>query len=453
MRSIRRTLLIALLGAVAAVTLVAVLATYRIARQEIDDLFDYHLRQAALSVSGRALAGASGMGGGDLVVEMWDPSGVRLYVSGPGAAPPPVAELGFSTVNGPTGGWRVYSTLIGNQVLEVAQPLKIREELAFTAVARTLAPLVLLLPLLAVVVWGIVGRSLRPLDRLAHAAQARTAAALDPFDASAVPEEAVPLVRSLNDLLARLKDSLAAQRAFVADAAHELRTPLAALKLQAQLARSADDSERANALADLEAGLDRATHVVRQLLTLARLEPGGEAPIAHAPVRLAELARQAVADHVLLAEENRVDLGVASVGEDAVTLGDAAALRTLLANLVDNAVRYTPAGGKVDVSAGTEEDRPFVEVADSGPGIPAAERERVFDRFYRQPGAPGAGSGLGLAIVKAIAERHGASVFLRDSVSGGLTVRVLFSALSATSTVPSPARDDGDLGPVRSASS
>jgi two-component system OmpR family sensor kinase len=428
-RSVRRTLLAALLGAVVTVTLVAVVVTYRVARGEIDALFDYHLRQTALSLSDRALARAEGAGGaGDFVIQIWDRSGVRLYVSRPGAALPRVAELGFATVRGPSGGWRVYSSLVGEHVIEVAQPLVVREELAFSAAARTLAPLLFLLPLLGVLVWWIVGRSFEPLDRLAGAAASRTPAALEPFDESSVPQEAVPLVRALNELLGRLQVALAAQRAFVADAAHELRTPLAALKLQAQLARGSEGEERLAALGDLEAGLDRATHVVRQLLTLARLEPGEDGAPATAPVPLAELARQVVADHALVAERSGLDLGATRLGDDAVARGDAGALRTLVANLVDNALRYTPAGGRVDVATGIEGGRPFVEVADTGPGIPAAERGRVFDRFHRLPGAPGSGSGLGLAIVKAIAERHGAEVALGDTPGGGLTARVLFPA-------------------------
>jgi two-component system OmpR family sensor kinase len=436
-RSIRRTLLVALLGAVLAVTVVAVAATYRIARQEIDELLDYQLRQAALSVSDRAAARAAG--GGDLVFQIWDQSGVRLYVSRPGAGLPPVRELGFATVSAPSGGWRVYSTLVGEQVVEVAQPLEIREEMALSAVRRTLAPLLLLLPLLAALVWAIVGRALQPLERLAGAAAARTPAALDPFDERDVPEEAVPLVRSLNGLLARLRSALASQRAFVADAAHELRTPLAALRLQTQLARGAEGAERAAALADLEAGLDRATHVVRQLLTLARLEPGADVGSLPAPVALADLAREAVADHALLAERGRVDLGATRIADDAVATGDAGALRTLLANIAGNAVAHTPAGGRVDVSAGVEDGRPFLEVADTGPGIPETERERVFDRFYRLPGAAGSGSGLGLAIVKAIADRHGAAVALRDTPGGGLTVRVTFPARAEAGAAPADA--------------
>jgi two-component system OmpR family sensor kinase len=458
-RSVRRTLLVALLGAVALVTAVAALATYRIARQEIDDLFDYQLRQAALSLTDRALARAEGAGGaGDLVFQIWDETGrVRLYVSRPGFTLPPVTELGLSTAVGPAGAYRIYTTIIGDQVVQVGQPLHVREELAISATRRTLAPLVLLLPLLALLVWKIVGRALQPLDRLAGAAASRTPAALEPFDARSVPEEVVPLVQALNGLLERLRGAMAAQRAFVADAAHELRTPLAALKLQTQLARDADGPERAAALAELEGGLDRATHVVRQLLTLARLEPGAEAAAARAPVAVAELARQAVADHAVVAERGQVDLGVATASDDAVALADAGALRTLLANLVDNAVRYTPAGGRVDVSAGVAGGRPWLEVADTGPGIPAAERERVFDRFYRLPGTAAPGSGLGLAIVRTIAERNGATVVLGDTPGGGLTVRVSFPpatraeapAEAAPAAAPGavPAAPERNVGP------
>jgi two-component system OmpR family sensor kinase len=452
-RSVRRTLLVALLGAIAAVTAVAALATYRIARQEIDDLFDYQLQQAALSLTDRALARAEGAGGaGDLVFQIWGERGqVRLYVSRPGFTLPPVTELGFSTAAGATGMWRIYTTLIGDQVVQVGQPLHVREELAISATRRTLAPLLVLLPLLALLVWKIVGRSLEPLDRLAGAAASRTPAALEPFDAQAVPEEVVPLVQALNGLLERLRSAMAAQRAFVADAAHELRTPLAALKLQTQLARDADGAERATALSELEGGLDRATHVVRQLLTLARLEPGAEASGTRGRVALSDLARQAVVDHAVLAERGQVDLGVTAADDDAVAVADAGALRTLLANLVDNAIRYTPAGGRVDVSAGVDGGRPWLEVADTGPGIPAAERARVFDRFYRVPGAAATGSGLGLAIVRAIADRNGATVTLGDTPGGGLTVRVAFLADGRAEVAPAPG--PAGLRPERTASS
>ncbi len=443
MTSVRRTLLVALLLAVVLVTLLGVFATYRVARGQLDDVFDYHLRQIALSLSDRALARAAARRAGpelDFSIQIWDEDGVRLYLSRPEAPLPPVTELGYSTVSGPGGRWRIYATSIGGEVIQVGQPEKVRDDLAFQAAVRTLVPLALLLPLLALLVWSIVGRGLLPLQRLATAAGARTPEALEPFAEQGVPAEVLPLVRALNELLGRLRGALAAQRAFVADAAHELRTPLAALKLQLQLAeRAPDGAAREAALGELSRGLEREAHLVQQLLTLARLDPGGAHGAASRPVALADLVRQAVADHVLLAEAKGIDLGAARVEEGALVSGDPAALRTMLANLIDNAIRYTPRGGRVDLSARIDGGAASLEVADTGPGIPLTDRERVFGRFVRLPGAGEGGSGLGLSIVRAIAERHGAAVSLSDTPGGGLTARVAFPLLPLATRLPSAA--------------
>jgi two-component system, OmpR family, sensor kinase len=433
-RSLRRTLVVALVAAVTAATAAGALATYRVARGEIDAIFDYHLRQLALAVRDQAL-GLSGAAPRpardvDFVVQIFGPYGVRVYASSAAPDLPPPSDLGFATLETEAGRWRAYAIAVGPEVIQVAQPLAVRGQLAFGAAARTLRPLLFLLPVLALAVWSVVGRALAPLDRLARGAAARSAATLAPFPEAGAPEEVLPLVRSLNGLLGRLDAALAAQRAFVADAAHELRTPLAALKVQAQLAaRAADPAARAAAMRDLEAGLDRATHVVAQLLTLARAEPGAGGAAAEERVALGPLVAQAVADHAPLAEAKGVDLGATRCDGRALVRGDPAALRTLLANLVDNAIRYTPRGGRVDVAAGADGGRAFLEVSDSGPGIPAAERERVFARFYRRPGAAEGGSGLGLAIVRAIAARHGAAVSLGDAPGGGLVARVELAAV------------------------
>jgi two-component system, OmpR family, sensor kinase len=429
--SVRRTLLVTLLAAVATVTAAAAFLVYRLARQEIDSIFDYHLRQIALSLREQVPSGAGAVGipgaGADFIVQVWDRDGTRLYRSRAGTGLPESAQLGLATVRGDAGEWRVYSAEIAGLVIQVAQPMRVRQQLAFAAAVRTLAPVLLIIPLLAVLVWRIVGRALAPFDRLARAVESRTPAALDRIGEAGVPEEALPLVRSLNELLVRLGTALAAQRAFVADAAHELRTPLAALSLQAQLVeRAKDEVERGTALSQLRAGLERATRLVQQLLTLARAEPDAATVLPSEPVRLDALVRQAVADHALVAESRGVDLGATRVDEAALVQGDPAALRTLLANLVDNAVRYAPAGGRVDVAAGLAQGRPYLEVADDGPGIPVVERSRVFDRFYRREGSADSGSGLGLAIVRAVAERHQADVILGDTPGGGLTARVEF---------------------------
>ena len=262
-------------------------------------------------------------------------------------------------------------------------------------------------------------------------------ARLRPLNEAGLPTEVAPLVHALNGLLDRLDRALDAQRAFIADAAHELRTPLTAVHLQAQLAeRATTDAERSAALAELRAGLERATRLVEQLLTLAREEPGvSERPFA--PVNVTEVAREVLAEYAPIAAARGVDLGLAqgsaAAASDALVDGDANALRTLVSNLVDNAVRHTPAGGRVDVAAQRDGADGLLTVRDSGPGIPASERERVFDRFYRVPGEAAAGvtgSGLGLAIVKRIADRHGATVSLGPGLTGpggeglGVTVRL-----------------------------
>jgi two-component system OmpR family sensor kinase len=315
--------------------------------------------------------------------------------------------------------------------ISVAQPMRVRNQLAADAAWSTLKPFFVLLPVLGVLIWVLVSRGLRPLGRIARSVQARTPDSLEPLQEVDAPDEVKPLVFSLNDLLARLKSALDAQRAFVADAAHELRTPLTALQLQVQLVERAESDEgRAAALGELKNGLQRTIHAVQQLLTLARQEPGA-AEYRIAAVSLASLVRGAVLEHQRLAEAKSIDLGATQTDEAALVSGDADALRILLANLVSNALRYTPSGGRVDVSCGSREGVAFVDVADSGPGIPAVERERVFDRFYRRGGDSAdssTGSGLGLSIVRTIADRHGAQVSLDDSESGGLLVQVSFPA-------------------------
>jgi len=240
-----------------------------------------------------------------------------------------------------------------------------------------------------------------------------------------------PLVHALNGLLERLGRALAAQRNFIADAAHQLRTPLTAVHLQAQLAeRATTDEERHRALADLRSGLERATRLSEQLLTLAREEPGvAERPLVN--VDLSALAREVIGELALLAQVKGIDLGL-NANSTPPLKGDPDALRSLVSNLVDNALRYTPIGGRVDVNVGTSGDGGVgLTVSDNGPGISLADRDRVFDRFYRGQAALGRhnaqGSGLGLAIVKSVAERHGAEVVLGDGLDGtGLSVSVRF---------------------------
>lgn len=438
MNSLRRTLLLSLLAALVVVFLVGGLATFSTARSEIDQLMDYQLRQLALSLRDQqfgppvATPLAPPEESLDFVIQVWDNSGVRLYLSRPHATLPALAQLGYSTVRTAEGTWRVFSIPLLDRVIQVAQPMSVRNRLAADAALRMLIPLLAVTPLFAALIWYLIGRALRPLERLAHDVALRHPDSLDPLCAEHVPDEAQPLVHALNHLLDRLAQALSAQRAFVADAAHELRTPLAALQIQLQLCERASAPEaRAAALAELRAGLQRTTHLVQQLLTLARQEPDAAHTAEHEDLRLADIARQTLVDHAALAEARHIDLGAEALDDSAVVRGDAAALRTLVANLIDNAIRYTPEGGRIDLgvrrdAAETKDARNWLEVCDSGPGIPADERARVLDRFYRGAGQDQPGTGLGLAIVRSIAERHGARLVLDTSALGGLRVAVGF---------------------------
>jgi two-component system OmpR family sensor kinase len=283
-----------------------------------------------------------------------------------------------------------------------------------------------LIPLFGTVIWLAVGRGLRPLSAMSRAVAKRRPDALAPLAERDLPAELQPLAGSLNDLLSRLDAALGAQRRFTADAAHELRTPLAALKLQLDMARRADDvPARLAAYDDLEAGVERAAHLVDQLLTLARVEPEALATRA-ADCDLVALAKEAIVARGALAADKRVDLGLARDAPVPVR-GDPASLAILLSNLLDNALRYTPAGGKVDVAIDDDGGVAVLTVADTGPGIPAEERDRVFDRFFRGAGNRAPGSGLGLSIVKRIADAHHATITLDAPAQGsGLVVTVRF---------------------------
>lgn len=310
-------------------------------------------------------------------------------------------------------------------------PISIRhldKELAEHLIETLLAPLLFGLPLLAAWIWFATRRGLAPLDAVAAEVGSRAPERLEPLALTAAPREIRPLLDALNDLFARVERTLDGERRFTADAAHELRTPLAALAAQAQVAlRARDAAERDHALAQILAGSQRAGRLVEQLLTLARLEPA--AGLTGDAVDLAVLASEACVSHGATALEKDVALELEAPAHCPLR-GNADMLRILLRNLVDNAVRYTPRGGQIRVVVGERAGKPVLEVGDSGPGIPAAERANVLRRFHRLAGQEIEGSGLGLSIVARIAELHGARLELDDGmpVDGlrGLTVRVTF---------------------------
>jgi signal transduction histidine kinase len=255
--------------------------------------------------------------------------------------------------------------------------------------------------------------------------RARDEQSLKPLPTTGLPDEVAPLVAALNALLQRLGQSLDTQRAFVSEAAHELRSPLTALKLQLQLlTRAPDDAARADAVTHLSRGIDRAARLVEQLLALARSEPGAPATTLQ-QLDLSEVVRQAVADTVPFAHARGTEFELFADAPITVT-GEPSALAMLARNLADNAVRYSPPGARVELRVSLADGAPTLQVDDAGPGIPPSERERVFDRFYRRSGGDEQGTGLGLAIVRSVAARHGANVALGDSPLGGLRVTVRF---------------------------
>ncbi len=458
MTSIRARLLLSLLAALALAAALVGGITYRNVLHETEALFDYQLRQMALSLrdQGEIASGdaaALNDEGLDFVVQIWRIDGRSVYASRAHRALPSQAVLGLAEIRVDGERWRSFAVAARDKVIQVAQPVRIRQGLAADAALRGVLPLLLAAPAMAAALWWLITRSLRPLARVARQVAEQDAATLQPLPAADLPDEVAPLVSALNALLARLGQAWGQQRAFVADAAHELRSPLTALKLQAQVLRRlsepaaaaappGNNADRAAALDALVAGVDRASRLVEQLLTLARSEPGAPAPTAQ-PVALAALLRQVLADHaaaLAAARGSHVELlvdqtpvpPITGLGDSGITvLGDPAALAVLVRNLVDNALRYTPAGGQVRLTLASNRTGPLLAVDDNGPGIPEAERERVFERFVRgAAAADAAGSGLGLAIVRSIAQRHGASVALGESALGGLRVAVQFGALA-----------------------
>jgi len=433
--SLRARLLVFLLAAIVLAAGAQALVAYRTVLKEADDIFDYHMQQMALSLRAGLppSAAVGGLGGAeqnfDFVVQVWTVDGVRIFESAEEAALPQLAVLGFADVRARGTTYRVFSMQTRGLVIQVAQDMAARRHMAGSLALRTIVPVALMAPLLMLVVWWVVSLSLAPVARVRRQVASRQADDLSPVSEENLPEEVRPLVQELNLLFGRVRHAFDAQKHFVADAAHELRSPLAALKLQVQgLQRAPDDAARTLAVSRLSAGIDRATRLVEQMLALARHEASVAAGAKPETVDLAEVARLAISDAVAAAQARRIDIGVAQADAGATVSGQPEALRMLLRNLIDNAVKYTPEGGRVDVGLVKRADAVELRVDDSGPGLPEAERARVLDRFYRsgEPQAPG--SGLGLAIVKSIADLHGATVALEKSESlGGLCVRVVFA--------------------------
>jgi two-component system sensor histidine kinase TctE len=318
---------------------------------------------------------------------------------------------------------RVGAGAAGRTVLvQVGETLERRSRLANEMIKGVIVPQFVGLPLGVMLVWFGLSRGLAPLRSLQARVHARTPDDLSPIDPKVVPEEIVPLVQSFNDLLERQGHNLQTQSRFIADAAHQLKTPLAGLRTQAELAlREAEVPGVRRSLEQIAAATERATRLVNQLLALARAEHQASAPAAFELLDLDPLARGVVQDWVPMALERGIDLGYERVAGDARVIGLAPMLREALGNLIDNALRYTSRGGTVTVRVHAAAERVALDIEDNGPGIPESERTLVFERFYRRLGTDQDGSGLGLAIVREIVDQHDAllRIDFNPRASGG----------------------------------
>ena len=431
--SLRRRLLASVMTGILLAGVFQAVSAYRGALRQADAMFDYHLQQMAFALRGGPplavpLLDGDGHRGVDTSIQIWGPDGAQLFQSRRYALPAR-AVLGFSDMTHDGVRYRVYSMQTESQTIQIAQDMDERGSRARALAARAMAPMAVIAPLLMLALWWVIRRSLDPLERTRQQVASRVVDDLSPLSEAGLPDEVRPLVQEINLLFSRLERAFDAQKSFVANAAHELRSPLTALKLQAQaLERSHDDDQRQLAADRLNQGIDRAVRLMNQLLLLARHEATAVRGTSGPDLELRDLVQQVVEELLPQAKDRRIDLGV-QFGAPAPVQGDADALRILVRNLLENAIKYTPIGGRIDVQVTREGTSSRVSVEDSGPGIPDAERDQVFRRFFRGAQASGSGSGLGLAIVQAIAQRHHATLTLgRSPALGGLAALVQFDA-------------------------
>ncbi|MEO7495740.1 MAG: histidine kinase dimerization/phospho-acceptor domain-containing protein, partial [Massilia sp.] len=368
--SLRGRLLWFLLAAITIAAFAQASIAYNTALNDADQIFDYHMRQMALSLRSNApLSNMEARTGedpvsedNDMLVQVWTPDGVQVFRTVSRATLPQRAVLGFSNVRANGTIYRIFSIQTPTQTVQVAQDMAVRRNMAGSLALRTVGPIAVMMPILMLVVWWVVSGSLQPVARVRSQVAARQADDLSPVSEAGLPDEVRPLVHELNLLFGRVKTAFEAQQHFVADAAHELRTPLAALKLQVLSLERADNPEaRAVAVGRLTAGIERATRLVEQLLVLARQEASAAGGVKAAPVALDELARRCIGDLAGVAQNKGVDLGLQQADEVSVE-GQADALTILMRNLIDNAVKYTPVGGTVDVSVSADKDGAVISV-------------------------------------------------------------------------------------------
>ena len=435
MKSLKKQLIVWLVGLLTVVGALAGGVSFYFALKEANGLLDQQLSQIARSVDeGSQLPAMQAefreetlaQRERDFVIQVWvENEPVRS--SRPGFDLPRMAVSGFSDLSSHRSKWRVYTMIHRHRTVQVSQAEDVRLDIAIHSAMYALFPILALTPLSWLLVGVVVSRLLRPLEAVTEAAIHRDADSHAALPVEHVPEEVAPLILAMNDLISRLGEALQLQRQFLSDAAHELRTPLAALRLQIEnLSRHHSREELDIRIGEMRRGAQRASHLVGQLLKIARYK-AQDRPIVRSEVKLDSLVKACIADLIPLADHRGIDLGL--IHDDAaIVMGNPEDLRVLVGNLIDNAVRYTPEGGKVDVSINVSGPEAVVEIVDTGPGIPASLQARVFDRFFRAAGQDTEGSGIGLAIVKAIAQRESVEVMLANRQDGhGLRARAAFA--------------------------
>lgn len=436
---------LAILGTAVAAGAFSFIAAYREANEFQDD----QLRQVAALIDPHHLPLPQEQRGGvniadaesRMVVQLLPPERPALAAAPAGDIQlPPTLSAGMQTVTVNDQSWRVFAQrIVPGKQIAVAQQTAVRDELARDSALRTVMPFIILIPLLLLVVGVLIRRMFIPVRILALDLDSRSEQQLGALSEHHLPREILPFVVAINRLLARVERAVAEQRRFVADAAHELRSPLTALSLQAERLSAADMSDTARArLEILKNGMRRTLLLLQQLLTLARVQQTSELLEERASLR--HVIRLVLEDMIPLAERKHIDIGMTGP-EDASVAAAPVELQIMVKNLVDNAIRYTPAHGRIDLSVTTSDSAVILQIQDDGPGIAEAERVRVFDPFYRVLGGDEIGSGLGLSIVKTLADRLGATVALHDAQPQpphGLRIVVTFPASPAASAASIP---------------
>lgn len=435
MSSLKGRLLASLLALYTLFAAIALLINYHASDANITGFIDRQMHTLAISYSRRTSNAARPPPirpvsdfaiehQGAAIVEFWKPDGSLVFANWLITGITLQRRGGFHDVRAGGQSWRVYTLRSSPWWVQVVTSNDFRRRVIWDSAWNTAKPIAYLAPLSVALLWLIIRLILRPVDRLGRALVEQHERNFAELDVEGFPRELLPLMQSINDLLNRLRTAFETQQRFVEDAAHELRTPVTAVKLQLENLRRKMSGTCAAEFVQLDAGIQRLQRTVEQLLLLARQETASPATDRPGIIDLAEVLKAAVRDLVPLAESRGVDLGL---GEVVAVSGrfDVANLRCAVDNLLDNAVRYSPAGGRVDVTMHPEGEGTVVEVTDCGPGIPVGELAQVFARFFRGSRAESPGSGLGLAIARSAADRCGASIELLNRPSGcGLIARI-----------------------------